>query len=217
MWSYGFYVILSWCGAFPPETARDRSCFAVYTYSGSLVWWRATTRSAVKLGSFSCDSTTIRIPVTLSGTEQLEHRHVSAIAYIFTWLYIRPMTPPPEWCPFGSASAHQSARLPLLPLAQPPCAPHALEASCWARASTAVGAASMRTSHPRSVVLGACLYCRWRSLHAHLTPLKRRVGRVPLLPLAQPPCALGQGVTLDVARALQPCPARSQRALLDLA
>ena len=69
-------------------------------------------------------------------------------------MYMRPMTPPPEWCPFGSASAHQSARLPLLPLAQPPCAPHTLEASCWARASTAVGAASMRTSHPRSVVLG---------------------------------------------------------------
>jgi hypothetical protein len=153
--------------------------------------------------------------------------------------YMRPMTPPPERCPFGSASAHQSARLPLLPLAQPPCAPHTLEASCWALASTAVGAASMRTSHPRSVVLGACLYCRWRSLHAHPTPSKRRVGRVPLLPLAQPPCAphtskrrvgrvpllplaqppcaLGQGVTLDVARALQPCPARSQLALLDLA
>jgi hypothetical protein len=134
-------------------------------------------------------------------------------------------------------------------------------------ASTDVGAASMRTSHARSVVLGACLYCRWRSLHAHLTPSKRRVGRLPLLPLAQPPCAptptplkrrvgrrrhsavlsasyprshtdvvLGgaadSAILSEVSRStsrvrcsralkrrvgLQPCPARSQRALLDLA
>lgn len=49
-------------------------------------------------------------------------------------------TPPPEWCPFGIASAHQSARLPLQPLTQPPCAPHTLEAtrmSCWAAPPTA--------------------------------------------------------------------------------
>jgi hypothetical protein len=85
-----------------------------------------------------------------------------------TWLCMRPMTPPPERCPFHRERFRPPDRT---------------------RASTAVGAASMRTSHPRSVVLGACLYCRWRSLHAHLTPSKRRVGRVPLLPLAQPPCA----------------------------
>jgi hypothetical protein len=140
MWSYGFYVILSGCGAFPPETARDRSCFAVYTYSGSLVWWRAPPRSAVKLESVDNQH---------SDSGDLSNTAPDSLSTVTsrTWLYMRPMTPPPEWCPFGSASAHQSARLPLLPLAQPPCAPHTLEASCWALASTAVGAASMRTSH----------------------------------------------------------------------
>ena len=138
---------LKWVRRVPSrDSARPVVFRCLYTYSGSLVWWRAPAERGewVKLARLF---TTIRHRTSLS-----------TITYIYDTnvvLYMQPpMTPPPEWCPFGSASAHQSARLPLLPLAQPPCAPHTLEASCWARASTAVGAASMRTSHPRSVVLG---------------------------------------------------------------
>ena len=70
MWSYGFYVILSWCGAFPPETARDVVFRCVHLFGQSCVVARAP---AVKPGG-SVD-VKIRMPVTrtkkLIGSEHL--------------------------------------------------------------------------------------------------------------------------------------------------
>ena len=135
MWSYGFYVILSGCGAFPPETARDRSCFAVYTYSGSLVWWRAPPRSAVKLESVD---KTIRhqIRILLSGERPVRHRGQFELKK-----YLR--TPHPRSVVLGGAA--DSAVLSKVS-----------RSTSRVRCSRALHVASavLSTSHPRSVVLG---------------------------------------------------------------
>lgn len=85
-------------------------------------------------------------------------------------------------------------------------------------ASTAVGAASMRTSHPRSVVLGTTAHSAVLSTvypRSHTDVVLGGAADSAVLSKESRSTSrrLEQGVTLDVARALQPCPARSQRRL----
>ena len=80
MWSYGFYVILSGCGAFPPETARDVVFRCVHLFGKSCVVARA---AAVKPGG----SVDVKIRMTVTRTKTHRKCQVNILTPEFLLLF----------------------------------------------------------------------------------------------------------------------------------